>query len=294
MLLTFATFLASEGIEREKISLVFHKTKLQPFRRMLPWIVKQRPDLFDAYQAVHSTPAERTLKRRPLFASFVPVDDETMMLAGIYRIVGHEVLPCRDIYADPRYRELENSFGATDTGPSANIARGDAQLRFETELTDVLEDIRGRLIVTTPSGRAYVRRADNLDPEIFAIRSMSQFEPTCPEWRDLIVTGKEVRNLPKSWQTRLSEWRGIYLIVGQSDGARYVGAAYGAENIFGRWRDHVVGDVGVTRELKKRNPMNFRFSLLERVSPDAVIEEVVSLERTWMNRIGTIPWGLNS
>ncbi len=294
MPLTLATLLAEDRIGLEDVSLVFHKTKLQPFRRMLPWIVKQRPDVFDAYQAVHSKPAERSLIRRPFCASFVPVADGTMMLAGVYRVVGHKTLPSREIYADPRYHELEEVFGATDTGPATNIARSETQVRFDLELSDVLADLRGRLVVETPPGRAYVRRADNLNPEVLAIRATPEFEPSCPDWRDMILTGREVRNLPSGWQQRLREWRGVYLIVDQSDGARYVGAAYGTENILGRWRDHVAGDIGVTKELKKRNPLNFRFSLLERVSPDAPVEDVVEVERNWMCRIGTTEWGLNS
>lgn len=294
MPLKFSTLLRSEGIEPEDISLVFHKTKLQPFRRMLPWIVKQRPDLFDAYQAVHSTSAERTLMRRPKCASFVPLDDKTMVLAGIYFIEGYQTLPCHQIYADPRYQELENDFGATDTGPTANLKRAETQIRFEMRLMDVFSGLNGRMVVETPPGRAYVRRADNLDLEIFEIRSDAQFEPSCPNWRDFVVTGQEVRNLPQSWQTRLREWRGIYLIVDQSDGARYVGSAYGSDNIMGRWRNHVAGDFGVTKELRKRNPAQFRFSILERVSPDATLEDVISLERSWMNRMDTINWGLNT
>ncbi len=294
MPLTFSTLLRADGIDPSDVSLIFHKTKLQPLRRMLPWIVHQRPDLFEAYQAVHSTPAERTLSRRKFCASFVPMDDNTMMLAGVFHIKSHDTLACSQIYSDPRYLELEESFGATDTGPTANLSRAATQVRFDLQPSESLSDLKGRLIVPTPPGRAYVRRADNLDPRIAEIRAVAQFEPACPGWRDLVLTGREVRNLPTSWQARLREWRGVYLIVDQSDGARYVGSAYGAENILGRWRNHVAQDVGVTKELKKRNPIDFQFSLLERISPDAPIKDVLSVERNWMFRIGTVEWGLNS
>ncbi|MBL4559231.1 MAG: hypothetical protein JKP98_25855 [Rhodobacteraceae bacterium] len=41
------------------------------------------------------------------------------------------------------------------------------------------------------------------------------------------MTGLELRALPASWAPVLREWRGVYLIVDQTDGARYVGSAYG-------------------------------------------------------------------
>ncbi|WP_299841810.1 GIY-YIG nuclease family protein [uncultured Roseovarius sp.] len=294
MALHLCMLLKAEGLDPADVSLVFHKTKLQPFRRMLPWLVRQRADLFEAYQAVHSTPAENTLKKRRFCASFVPLDEHLMMFVGVYCIAGFKELPTSFIYADRRYSELEETYGATDTGPTANLARQATQLRFDLECSGYLADFCGRLIVKSPMGRAYIRRADKLNPEISELLAEPQFEPTCPDWRELVLDGLEVRNLPESWRARLREWRGIYLIIDRAGGARYVGSAYGLENILGRWLAHVAGDVGVTRELKKRSAKDFRFSILERVSPDEVVEEVVALEHGWMNRLGTREWGLNA
>ncbi len=72
-----------------------------------------------------------------------------------------------------------------------------------------------------------------------------------------------------------------------------MGAAYGEENLLGRWRAHIAGDLGVTRELSKRETKNFRFSILELLAPDAATEEVVDRERCWMDRLHTIEYGLN-
>ena len=56
---------------------------------------------------------------------------------------------------------------------------------------------------------------------------------------------------------------------------------------------HDAAATGVTVRLADRNPVNFRFSILERVSPDAPAEEVIALEQTWMERLGTVEFGLN-
>jgi hypothetical protein len=58
--------------------------------------------------------------------------------------------------------------------------------------------------------------------------------------------------------------------------------------------EHVAGESGVTAELRKRDPKQFRFSILERVSPDLPPDEVIRIERSWMDRLDTIRHGLNT
>ncbi|PZX19657.1 hypothetical protein LX81_00114 [Palleronia aestuarii] len=94
--------------------------------------------------------------------------------------------------------------------------------------------------------------------------------------------------------TRLSGWRGIYLIVDRSDAARYVGAAYGEEKMAGRRRAHVAGEIGITAELSRRRTDDFRFSGLDVIAPTAAREEVVARERHRMERLDTIEAGLNA
>jgi hypothetical protein len=94
--------------------------------------------------------------------------------------------------------------------------------------------------------------------------------------------------------TLLREWRGVYLIVDQTDGARYVGSAYGADNLLGRWRAHVQGDQGITAKLRARNPAHFHFAILERMAPDDPAEDVIAREMTWIARLDTRRHGLNA
>ncbi|WP_299742688.1 GIY-YIG nuclease family protein [uncultured Tateyamaria sp.] len=281
-------------MQAEDVSLVFHKTSLQPLRRMLHWIAFNREDLFYAYQAVHSVPAERTLAKRNRFASFVPYEDDQMLFVGLFDMTAVAGKSAQEIYANPAYFELEREFGATDTAPAVNIARDRDQLFFETNRAKELVDLNGRLLVSVPAGRAYVRLATNLDLTIDALLPVPVTEPALPPWRHIVLSGSEMRQLPRSWEAKLSEWRGIYLILDKSDGARYVGAAYGVDNVLGRWRAHVARDKGVTVELAQRSPENFQFAILERVSPDAQPADVIAIERNWMARLDTINYGLNS
>ena len=161
-------------------------------------------------------------------------------------------------------------------------------------MSDHLKDSSGRLAIAPKLTRVYVRLADNLNAEVAEVWRESRFDAPLPRWREILLSSADLRLLGPSAIARLSEWRGIYLIVDESDGARYVGSAYGADNLFGRWRAHLAGEVGITARLRHRNTADFRFSILERVSPDMPGEDVIALEHTWMNRLHTRQFGLNA
>ena len=80
----------------------------------------------------------------------------------------------------------------------------------------------------------------------------------------------------------------------RNDGKQYVGSACGSENILQRWRDYARTGHGGNKLLRGRDPRNFRFAILQRVSPDLPEGDVVRLEVTWKKRLGTLaPAGLN-
>lgn len=289
----FNTALAEAGIRPTDVAVVLHTTNLPKIRKVLPWLVEYRQDLFDAYQSVHSDSATATLRARSYAASFVPFQGRVMVFAGLYLVANHRELPTVEIYADPRFTELERDFGAVDTSPERNISARSHQVLFDLKLVPELADLRGRLAIHSPPGRTYTRLAERLDPIIAAIYPEPVFAKPFPEWRDLVLTASEVRLLPDSWRRRLAEWRGVYLILDEADGSRYVGSAYGKENLAARWQAHVAGENGVTTELGKRAVSGFRFSILERVSPDMPPEEVIAHESSWKRRLHTIDFGLN-
>lgn len=293
MTLTFNDLLGLNGVAAEDVTLILHVTTQQPLRDMLPHLAANRRDLFDAYQAVHSDMATATLRNRPLMASFVPLASDRLLFEGLYRIGAAEVLPTQLIYADPAYAELESVWGAIDTASGQNIAARSEQVRFALVPDDRLEALRGRIVIARPAGRAYARVADRTRVDVRAVLDEPAFDPPPPDWREMVIDAPFLRVLPARWAERLSQWRGVYLIVDQADGARYVGSAYGADNLLGRWRTHVAGDKGVTVELALRDPAGFRFSVLELVAPAAVAAEVIRIEQGWKERLHTLRFGLN-
>ncbi len=291
--LGFNSLLEAEGILPKEVSMILHTTAIQKLRRMLPYLAGERTDLFEAYNRVHGKQATATLVNRPFAATFVHTGDRKLLFVGLSEVSSEE-RPVAEIYADQRYDELEYAFGATDTSPRLHIPRGGTQTKFTMTPIDALQRFKGRIQIAVPAGRAYVRIADNLDAEIVALSEESLLIPPANDWDHFIVSGPMLRSLPASWAARLREWRGIYLIVDESDGARYVGSAYRVDNLLGRWQEHVARDKGVTKELAKRDPVDFRFSILQLLAPDAEPDAVIAMEHSWMERLHTREHGLNA
>lgn len=253
-------------------------------------LASAEPDILEAYQSVHNSNATATLRDRSYMASFVRIERGTLALFGVFRRVSVDDVPRAEIVANPHVARLIGEFDALQELVSKP---GENWPWITFERTEHLVEYVGRLQIRPRLTPNYVRRAENLDAEIVALSEASDLTGVAPEWRETVLSGPEIRTLPGNWAVRLREWRGIYLIIDETDGQKYVGSAYGQNNLLGRWRDHVAGEQGVTKNLMTRDPINFRFSILERVSPDLPQEDVVQLERTWMKRLDTINNGLN-
>ena len=215
-----------------------------------------------------------------------------MVFAGIYANQGWKDRPWAEMWAEPEAQYLAQSFGvfAEDRGNDPAALKS----FFDLRLTDHLQDLIGRLVIAATLTQTYVRKAENLDAPVLAILEQGIAETTPPDWRDMTVSTPFLQALPQGWANRLSHWRGIYLIVDETDGASYVGSACGQDNFLGRWRAHVAGEVGVTARLRQRNPVNFRFSILEHVPLGMPADDVIRLEHTWMTRLHTRTHGLNT
>jgi hypothetical protein len=114
------------------------------------------------------------------------------------------------------------------------------------------------------------------------------------ELDELDLTWNQLSILPKRWQAKLAEWRGIYYVFDTSDGKGYVGSAYGPNNLLGRWHKYAASGRGGNRLLRERDPQPFHFTILELVSPTVDADEVIHRENTWKERLHTRkPNGLN-
>lgn len=281
------SLLVEANLDPKDCTVMLHTPKEPHFRRVFAALFLTRRHLFETYQSSHHGPATATLRGRGHTVTFIGMEDGTCVLAGVYRVCGHNERSQDWQRNNPAIDALSREF-------RIDYSIREGQTFFDLQRTGHLEDLTGRLTIAPRLTRAYVRLAENLNAEIVEIARESRFDAPPPPWRNWHLSGAEIRSLGPRQTASLREWRGIYMIIDESDGQRYVGAAYGADNLLGRWQAHVGGDIGVTMELSKRNPANFRFSILERVSPDMPPEDVIALERSWMDRLHSRQFGLNS
>lgn len=287
----FNDLLRLVGVEPAQTAVMLHAPAETALRRGLLALAYEEPELFEAYQDNHPSNAEATMKRRSIAASFVMEEGDNARFVGLYLNRGWTFKSSADLDAQPVRRQLEARFERRAFVDRVGDDAGRAV--FDLVPMESLSDLRGRLVVRRTPGRAYMRLAEKNRLEVVEISRVPQFAPPAPDWKDFIVTGAEARLLPLSWRARLREWRGVYLIIDPKDGARYVGSAYGADNLLGRWSAHVAGDAGVTVDLKGRNPEGFRFSILELLAPTSESGDVFQAETRWKQTLGTRDWGLN-
>lgn len=289
--LTLNQMIQLSGIELGDVLVFRHRPKEPSINRLFPWLVAERPDLFDCYQSTHGANTESALARARYLASFIRHRPGQALFIGLYAVRSHRSLTVEACLARPLHRELM-SLGLE--GMKATAGR-QSVLEFDLPLLDWHAEWRGRLIVAWPGlERSWYRWADRNSFAIAAIAEENLLTPAMPPWEELSLAWHELAVLPSSWRTALSHWRGIYLIIDQSDGRQYVGSAYGAENILQRWLEYSRTGHGGNKLLRQRDPASLRFSILQRVSPDLPDGDVIRIESTWKDRLGTrAPNGLN-
>lgn len=179
--------------------------------------------------------------------------------------------------------------GFTDESARSSVAW------FDLALTDFYSEWKGKLIVHwPPPERSWWRRAHKNVMPVSAVLEESALDADMPAWDEIAVSWEELRVLPTRWKSKLSEWRAIYYILDTSDGKGYVGSAYGTENLLGRWLGYAARGHGGNALLRHRDSKHFRFSILQRVSPDMGSADLIRLEATWKERLRTRePFGLN-
>lgn len=111
-----------------------------------------------------------------------------------------------------------------------------------------------------------------------------------------------IRNDRPDWRTALENVKGVYLVVDDSNGKRYVGSAYGDAGIWSRWRCYINTGHGWNDELTALIDKHgldyarrhFRFVLLEyrpmKVDDHSIIEREVFWKESLLSRI---PFGYN-
>ena len=285
--------LLGKNIDPQHVLVLRHRPLEPELNKVLPWLAAERPDVFNAYQQTQTKQVEQAMKRATYVAAFIGHEPGKALFVGLYSVKGWKPITSKEYWQIPAKVELK-SFG--HEGFTEESSRSSI-LWFDLVLTDFYAHWKGKLIVRWPPlDKNWYRWAHkpNNEMPVLAILEESALDAAMPEWDAIDLTWDELRVLPTQWKSRLSEWRGIYYIFDTSDGKGYIGSAYGESNLLGRWLNYAACGHGGNHLLQQRDPRNFRFTILQRVSPDMEAHDVIRLESSWKQRLHTRkPYGLN-
>jgi hypothetical protein len=180
-----------------------------------------------------------------------------------------------------------------------------AEYYYDLKRDKRFDEFRDRLIIDWgPAALAWVQALTNkpvleiLPPgrKLAPFDDYLEFCLTHAELTDLFTSAEAHRD----WSIPLGAVAGIYLILAQKTGHLYVGSAYGADGIWGRWRNYSKsGDGGNVklRQLIKSDsayPAQFRFSVLQILPKTMKREEILKREALYKRKLGARATGLNS
>lgn len=161
---------------------------------------------------------------------------------------------------------------------------GDGTRReFALAQTDLMADLRGRLVIRWSAPRSWWMRAATAGP--YPVTGIADAEPIpFPGFDELILDHADLQAVMREprfglWRTALGAVKGVYLITDTKDGRQYVGKADGADTISQRWSAYAANGHGNNRDLRGLNPSTFRFSVLrvfDPATPEAVINAAES------------------
>ena len=287
--------LRSRNIDPQRVIVLRHRPPEPELNKVLPWLAAEEPDVFNAYQQTQGEKLQNVMKDMTgvgYIASFIGRKARKAVFVGLYSIAASKPLTYEEYWEIPANVDLKTH------GQKSYTSKADwssSVLWFDLVLTDFCASWKGKLIVDWPPPElSWWRRAHKNEMRVFAILEDSALDTDMRDWREISLTWDQLHILPKRWMPVLSQWRCIYYIFDASDGKGYVGSAYGKTNLLERWQNYAASGDGGNRLLQQRDPSNFHFTILERVSPDTEPGDVIKLEASWKQRLHTHePFGLN-
>lgn len=278
-MITVKQFITAAGLEtsHEKIKLVRHSDHLGRSVRQI-----MADGVFDIYQAEQDA-AGRPFDNCEVILSFIGTAGNQAEFIGAYRVTGDRVFRSKDFAQVPPYLRL------------ALQEVKKPRIWYHLEEISDFRPLRGRLIIQWRGMRGWVQTKDLEVYELLPAGNEIRF----PGYQDIVLTWSELKNiiatprLHRDWKTALSASAGIYRIVDHSTGMIYIGAAYGAESLWGRWTDYAKSGHGGNKKLIDLDPNNFQWSIVRTLSGSMSAREIIRVEKTEMRKHGSKAIGLN-
>jgi hypothetical protein len=272
-LITFNEVLRSAGVDPVDVLLARHQDTRARGRSIYSiWKSPDGQKTVEEYQAVQ---AHDRFPVGGFIASFVvtpPPRNETLFI-GLYEVLSMG-------RCEPGTREALTDIDVTGC------------YRYEMVRDDRLNEYKERLVVDWgPGTRSWAQRASRQPKPIQALRD--ELEPPFPGFSKFCIDVHDIPGIYQSWQERLREVKGIYVLVDKRTGQQYVGSAKGEESLWGRFSDYARTGHGGNAELKHRHSAQYQIAVLQVVDvslPDHSIEEI---EGWWKHKLMSREHGLN-
>jgi hypothetical protein len=260
-------YLGEAGFDLENVFLLRHEDKRVKSGVYQAW--KSEPKDLEAYQS-----NQKWKNRFPdgsMLAAFVVGPEGETLFVGMYDVL--KLSRVNEEFKDP----LLGKMPAGDRA-SHELKHSDRMQAYEEKV--VIEWGKGKL--------AWRQRAQEKNNKIILeIRAQAKEEPF-PHYVNLLRRLEDLRNIYPSWQVRLKERKGVYLLT-FDDGVQYVGSATGEEGFWQRWQNYLTTGHGGNRILirDQRDARNAMVSILE-VSGSAQTErDIINQEMLWQRKLGT-------
>lgn len=273
-----------QDLLQNKVDL--EKTKLVRHNLSNPDVLRNhKNELLEFYQAVQ-TPTR--FKNIETVISFLGTDSTNAVFQGCYQVGGN--VP---------FKTVERPEG---------LAIGDNTddcVFYELTKTDVLAELKGRLVIEWGKGTINWCQNGTTEKEVLEIRPavsripFESYDKTLLSFDCLreIVFNKEAY---KEWENKLSAVAGVYLITDTKTGRHYVGSASGEQGgIWGRWSEYAHTKHGGNKRLMELITAdadycrNFQYSILEVLPIKRDKHEVLEYEQLYKQKLLSIQYGLN-
>jgi GIY-YIG catalytic domain-containing protein len=274
---TFSQLLKLNNLDPSNFRLVRHKAREFDIYE----VYRANRNLFEAYQSVQKREVFKGARNIMVFAS---MRGTKAIFLGIY-----EVMACYKPDNIPFWLHEKVKFPEFPEWAIDHIT-------YDLKETNLLEDFRERLIIEW--GKGTLSWVQKKDKEIVAIRQKGEIEPF-KSYGEVLFSYLELQEIIKNpdanitWITALSAVNGVYSIVEDKNGKIYVGSAYGAKGLWGRWKAYASSGHGGNKELKKLGHHSFHFSILEILPGTATAKDAINAENRWKEKLFTRRFGLN-
>lgn len=180
-----------------------------------------------------------------------------------------------------------------------NILNG---VGYEYETLPEYEKYFGRIIVKYQNKvQTLIRNATSVIHDIEVVQILPDVfdNDIFPGYDKVNISWEELtRVLDKgTWKTALQNQKGIYLITDISNGKLYVGATYGQDMIWGRWKTYAHAGHGGNVALRTLDfdyiKKNFRYSILEIFKSTFEDQIILQRETWWKDALMSRKFGYN-